>query len=106
MKRNITTTVDTVQKTGVAGYQALGKQVSSHVGVQLPGSTGSLGRSPLGSPVTQRKEEDYDDFWAENGIKDSEPKKAENASFAGQRNIPTTSAAKGGKAKDDDWENW
>jgi hypothetical protein len=56
----------------------------------------------VGNPVVQRKEDDYDDFWAENGIKDVEPKKAESASFAGQSK--TTTSAKGGK--DDEWESW
>jgi hypothetical protein len=86
----------------------LGKQVSTHTGVQLPGAAPT---SPLGSPVVQRKEEDYDDFWAENGIKE-EPKKAETASFAGQQtkssSVATSSGstAKGNTAKDDEWENW
>ena len=97
MKKNITTAADTVQKTGFAGYQALGKQVSAHTGVQLPGASGT---SSVGSPVVQRKEDDYDDFWTENGIKDVEPKKAEPASFAGQ------SKAKSKSGKDDEWENW
>ena len=98
MKRNITTAADTVQKTGMAGYQALGKQVTAHTGVQLPGVQQT---NALGSPAVQRKEDDYDDFWAENGIKD-ENKKPEPAAFAGQRGA-SSSAAKG---KDDEWENW
>jgi hypothetical protein len=60
----------------------------------------------LGSPVVQRKEEDYDDFWAENGIKDEQPKK-EYGSFAGQKtgsNVPTAGNAQ--NKKDDEWENW
>ena len=84
----------------MAGYQALGKQVSTHTGVQLPGATAT---SSVGSPVVERKEDDYDDFWTENGIKDVEPKKAEPASLVGQSKT-TNASAKGGK--DEEWENW
>jgi hypothetical protein len=103
VKRSVTTAADTVQKTGLAGYSALGKQVSTHTGVQLPGATAT---SPLGSPSVQRKEEDYDDFWAENGIKDTQPKK-EYGSFAGQKSASGTPAP-GQKSdkKDDEWESW
>ena len=97
MKKNITTATNTVQKTGFAGYQAIGKQVSAHTGVQLPGASAT---TSLGSPVVQRKEDDYDDFWTENGIQDIEPKKAEPATFAGQ------SKATNKSGKDDEWENW
>jgi hypothetical protein len=101
VKRTVLTTADTVQKTGMQGYHALGKQVSTHTGVQLPGAT-----SPLGSPIVQRKEEDYDDFWAENGVKDDVPKK-EYGSFAGQKGGSGTSTP-GEKSvkKDDEWESW
>jgi hypothetical protein len=117
VKRNIMTTADTVQKTGFAGYQAIGKQVSARTGVQLPGTTttaGGLGSmGALGSPKAERHESDYDDFWAENGIKDVDVKnsdKTESASFAGQTmSSSSTTAAKmnlKGNAKDDEWENW
>jgi hypothetical protein len=117
VKKNIMTTADTVQKTGFAGYQALGKQVSSRTGVQLPGTTttsGGLGSTTaLGSPKAERHESDYDDFWAENGIKDVEVKssnKAENANFAGQTFSSSSNTATNrnlkGNAKDDEWENW
>ena len=117
MKKNIMTTADTVQKTGFAGYQALGKQVSARTGVQLPGTattTGGLGSTnALGSPKTERHESDYDDFWAENGIKDMDVKntdKAENASFAGQTLSSSSTRAANtnlkGNAKDEEWENW
>ena len=101
VKRNITSAADTVQKAGLAGYQALGKQVTVHTGVQIPGvgPTNSLG----GSPSVQRNEHDYDDFWAENGIKDVGPKETETSSFAGH--VKTANGAKG-NAKDDEWENW
>ena len=93
-----------MQKTGFAGYQALGKQVSARTGVQLPGASG---HTALGSPTFERKEDDYDDFWAENGIKDAEPKKAETASFAGQKTSGGNANAKTNKnANDDEWENW
>ena len=78
----------------------MGKQVSTHTGVQLPGASAT---SPVGGPAVQRKEDDYDDFWTENGIKDVEPKKAEPASFAGQSKTTATGAKQG---KDDEWENW
>ena len=83
----------------------MGKQVSTHTGVQLPGAVPT---SPLGSPIVHRKEDDYDDFWAENGIKE-EPKKAETASFAGQQTRSSsinTNSTKGNTTKDDEWENW
>jgi len=91
----------------MAGYQALGKQVATHTGVQLPGASASAPRSPgLGSPAMERRESDYDDFWAENGIQE-DTKKAEPARFAGQQNskAETGTAAKGND-KDDEWENW
>ena len=108
VKRNVMTAADTVQKTSYAGYQALGKQVSVHTGVQLPGST-SRSYSQLGT--SSRTESDYDDFWAENGV--GENKQAENASFAGQQQARSSSASgnksasatgKGGNA--DEWESW
>lgn len=107
MKRNIYSTADTVQKTGLQGYQALGKQVSARTGVQLPGATaGGVGTSPMGSPQVTRTEADYDDFWAENGVKDhSEPRRPENAAFAGQSQQPQKQTG-GATGKDDEWENW
>ena len=104
------TTADTVQKTGLAGYQALGKQVQSHTGVQLPGAVGTQ-RSPVGSPAMERRESDYDDFWAENGIKDDSNKTPESAKFVGQQPqktnpAPATSTASRNVDKDDEWENW
>ena len=105
VKRNIGTAAETVQKTGMAGYQALGKQVSTHTGVQLPGATPTL-TTALGSPVVPRKEDDYEDFWAENGIKDGDSKRE---MFVGQPSS-TISSTKGpssdSKGKDDEWENW
>lgn len=103
MKRTVLTTADSVQKTGLAGYQAIGKQVATHTGVQLPGAANGP-RSPVGSPVAERRESDYDDFWTENGIKE-EPKKAEPAKFAGQQRPASTSGTAKGD-KDDEWENW
>ena len=100
-------TADTVQRSGIAGYQALGKQVSDRTGIQLPGSMPIY--EPLGSSQTHRKEDDYDDFWAENGISDTETKRAEEASFVGQkRSISTNKKAADTvrDAKDDEWENW
>ena len=107
MKRNIGTAAETVQKTGIAGYQALGKQVSTHTGVQLPGAT-SVPTTALGTPVVPRKEDDYEDFWAVHGIKDGDSKKE---MFVGQtQTSSTTSSTKGAasssKGKDDDWESW
>jgi hypothetical protein len=111
VKRNIYSTADTVQKTGLQGYQALGKQVSARTGVQLPGATGTSG---LASPSTNRTEADYDDFWAENGVKETEvqePRRPENAAFAGQsqqqkKSIVGQSNKSQGSGKDDEWENW
>ena len=66
--------------------------------------------SAVGSPKYDRKETDYDDFWAENGIKGSS--KPENSGFAGQRqqqSQPSQSSTRnvsGAKGKDDEWENW
>lgn len=94
------TAADTVQKTGLAGYQALGKQVSARTGVQLPGAQST---TVVGSPTVQRKEDDYEDFWAENGIKE-ENKKPETAMFTGQKG--TSTSAKTNTGKDDEWENW
>jgi len=109
VKRNITSAADTVQKTGLAGYQAIGKQVSTHTGVQLPGATSAT--SPLGSPQIQRKEEDYDDFWEANGIKEDSGK--QYGSFARQTSAPSAvggMTAKGGSStnnkNDDEWESW
>ena len=69
--------------------------------MQIPGAgpANSLG----GSPAVQRDERDYDDFWAENGISDVEPKETETSSFAGHRKIANSGK---GNAKDDEWENW
>src|SRR5271170_2734091 len=113
MKRNIYSTADTVHKTGLQGYQALGKQVSARTGVQLPGATGT---STLTSPTTNRTEADYDDFWAENGVKETgvqEPRRPENAAFAGQSQqqkksiVGQNNTSQGGSSgKDDEWENW
>jgi hypothetical protein len=90
----------------LAGYQAIGKQVATHTGVQLPGAAGQ--RSPVGSPSMERRESDYDDFWAENGIKDASAtaKKAEPAKFAGQQTPATRSTVAKGNDKEDEWENW
>jgi len=111
VKRNIYSTADTVQKTGLQGYQALGKQVSARTGVQLPGAT--AGMSPMGSPQANRTEADYDDFWAENGVKDTntttttgEPRRPENAAFAGQSQQPQRKQGNSASGKDDEWENW
>lgn len=104
MKRNIGSAADTVQKTGMAGYRVIGQQVSTHTGVQLPGTTATPTTS-LGSPVVQRKEDDYEDFWAENGIKDVDSKKG---MFVGQTqgSASTKAASSTSKGKDDEWENW
>ena len=95
-----------MQKTGMAGYQALGQQVSARTGVHLPGATAT----PLGSPKVDRTEADYDDFWAENGIKDTAgPRRPENAAFVGQQQKKTAQSTPGvmdPSGKDDDWENW
>ena len=79
--------------------------------MQLPGATS---QSPLGSPSVVRKEEDYDDFWAENGV--GAGNKGTTASgSSGQGNVgagnaggaPAGSAkSKGASGKDDEWENW
>lgn len=104
MKRNISTAAETVQKTGFAGYQALGKQVSTHTGVQLPGATSSSSTGALGgSPSLGRKEDDYDDFWAENGIKDESSSK--KGMFVGQTQ-GSTASKNAGTGKDDEWESW
>jgi hypothetical protein len=52
-----------------------------------------------------RKEDDYDDFWAENGIKDESSKKG---TFVGQTQGTSASAGakSGGTGKEDEWENW
>jgi hypothetical protein len=110
VKKNITSAAETVQKTGIAGYQALGKQVSQHTGVQLPGATLGPATSMVSPPVGGRKEEDYEDFWAENGIKDGDSK---NGMFVGQTATSSMTTAPRGasnaasaKGKDDEWENW
>ena len=95
-----------VQKTSVAGYRALGKEVSSRTGYQLPGATPTY--DPLGSSSVQRHDDDYDDFWADNGVSDTDVKKPESASFVGQKTGVTQSKTSNSAkdAKDDDWENW
>jgi hypothetical protein len=107
VKKNISTAAETVQKTGFAGYQAIGKQVSTHTGVQLPGATSSTSTGSLGgSPSLGRKEDDYDDFWAENGIKEESSSK--KGMFVGQTQGTTgsTGPKSGGTGKEDEWENW
>jgi hypothetical protein len=99
------TTADTVQKSSVAGYRALGKEVSTRTGYQLPGATPAYDQ--LGSP-SLRHDEDYDDFWADNGVSDTDSKK-ESASFVGQKSGPVQNKANANPpkdGKDDDWENW
>jgi hypothetical protein len=86
-----------VQKTGMAGYKALGKQVSTHTGVQLPGAI-DTGMSPIGSPTVARREEDYEDFWTENGINQTTKE--------GGSGTKSKTSAPGQSGKDDEWENW
>jgi hypothetical protein len=108
IKRNITTAADTVQKTSLASYQAIGKQVSTHTGVQLPGASNSS-LSPLGSPSVTRKEEDYDDFWAENGVGgESKGTSAGGSSTTVGNSAPAGSAKSKGVSggKEDEWESW
>jgi hypothetical protein len=107
VKRNISTAAETVQKTGYAGYQALGKQVSTHTGVQLPGATSSSTDTLGASPSVGRKEDDYDDFWAENGIKD-DSSSSKKGMFVGQTqsSAPSKGPSGGGTGKEDEWENW
>jgi hypothetical protein len=103
VKRSVISAADTVQKSTYSSYQALGKQISTHTGVQLPGaidtnvpSGSGLGGAGLGSPGGHRREEDYDDFWAENGV--VEPK---------DQGVGTKTAKNEKEpAKDEDWENW
>jgi hypothetical protein len=101
-----------VQKTSLASYQLIGKQVSTHTGVQLPGATS---QSSLGSPSVVRKEEDYDDFWAENGVGAGNKGTTTAGSSSGQGSMGASNAgaapagsarSKGASGKDDEWENW
>ena len=83
--------------------------------MQLPGAAAT---GPLGSPTSVRKEEDYEDFWTENGVGTGAGGKAGNNGGGMSENTMSESAgggfaggagargAKGTSGKDDEWENW
>lgn len=82
--------------------------------MQLPGAAAT---GPLGSPNLVRKEEDYEDFWTENGVP-SGGKAGNNGGGMSQNTMSGSTAgggvaggagargAKGTSGKDDEWENW